>query len=121
MRRAFTAKEANGFRVDTLRCRTQRPRVRCFSCNAQIGLSAGERVGFRDECDACGADLHCCRNCAHHDASAYNECRESQAERVDDRERANRCDWFSAGDALGGARAAEQADAKARLDSLFKK
>jgi hypothetical protein len=96
--------------------------VRCFACNAAIGLSAGERDGFRDDCDACHADLHVCRNCAHHDPSAHNECRESQAEMVRDRERANRCDWFRAGAGEGGgAVAREQQDARAGLDSLFKK
>jgi hypothetical protein len=62
--------------------------VQCFVCDASVELASGERVGFRDTCDACGADLHVCRNCAHHDPSAYNECRETSAERVSDRERA---------------------------------
>jgi len=95
--------------------------MRCFSCGAESALAAGERLGFREECTACRADLHCCRNCAHHDPSAYNECRESQAERVDDRERVNRCEWFSPGTGGGGARAREQDQARSKLDSLFKK
>lgn len=96
-------------------------RVRCFSCGRPLDLAAGERVGFRDECPGCGADLHVCRNCAHHDPSAYNECREPQAERVGDRERANRCDYFApaAGAADGGG--GEPVEARARLDALFKK
>lgn len=96
--------------------------MRCFACGAEVELAAGERVGFRDECDACGADLHVCRNCAHHDPRAYNECREPQAERVADRERANRCDYFVLGEATGaGGRAREQEEARSRLDALFKK
>lgn len=95
--------------------------MRCFSCGAQNPRAAGQRIGFRDTCDACGADLHVCRNCAHHDADAYNECRESQAERVDDRERANRCEWFSPGEQGGGERAAEQGAARRDLEALFKK
>jgi hypothetical protein len=94
--------------------------MRCFACGAERALAAGERIGFRESC-GCGADLHVCRNCAHHDPAAYNECREPQAERVADRERANRCDWFAPGDAAGGARAAEQARSRDRLDSLFRK
>ena len=62
-----------------------------------------------------------CRNCSLHDASAYNECRESQTERVDDRERANRCEWFTPGDQAGGERAAEQSAAQRDLAGLFKK
>jgi len=71
--------------------------MHCFACDERIESGSGERVGFRDTCDRCGADLHVCNNCAFHDPSAYNECRESSSERVSDRERANRCDYFSPG------------------------
>ncbi len=95
--------------------------MRCFSCDAEVDLAAGERVGFGDDCARCGADLHACLNCAHHDPSAYNECRESSAERVSQRDRANRCEWFRPGEGRGGALQATQASAKAGLDNLFKK
>ena len=94
--------------------------MRCFACDAAIPLASGERVGFRDACPSCGRDLHVCRNCAHHDPAAYNECRESSAERVGDRERANRCDYFAP--KAGGAAAPREEAARARagLDALFK-
>jgi hypothetical protein len=95
--------------------------MRCFDCGAGVEFASGERVGFRDTCDACGADLHVCRNCAHHDPSAYNECRETSAERVSDRERANRCDYFAPRDRAGGSGADEGGKAREALDSLFKK
>jgi hypothetical protein len=95
--------------------------MRCASCNAAIELAQAERVGFRDSCDACGADLHICHNCEFHDPSAYNECRESSAERVGDPERANRCDWFQPGESEGGAGTSGRADALSALDGLFKK
>ncbi len=95
--------------------------MRCAGCNAEVPLAAGERVGFRDTCDRCGGDLHVCLSCAHHDASAYNECREPNAERVLDRDRANRCDYFSPGEADPGASAAGRASARAQLENLFKK
>ncbi len=95
--------------------------MRCFACDAAIELSAGERVGFRDDCDACHADLHVCRNCAHHDPGAYNECRESSAEWVSDRERANRCEYFAPSDRRGGAAADAVGKARSDLDALFKK
>lgn len=94
--------------------------MRCRSCDAEIGLASGDRVGYRDACHGCGGDLHTCLQCAFHDPGAHNECREPNAERVSDRERANRCDYFSPGEgeALG-------ADGRGRalldLDSLFKK
>ncbi len=95
--------------------------MRCKSCNAVIELAPGERVGFRDCCNACGADLHICHNCEFHDPSAYNECRESSAERVGDPERANRCDWFQPGDRAGGGGTGAKSKALSDLDALFKK
>lgn len=95
--------------------------MRCFACDAEVPLAAGERVGFRDSCTHCDADLHVCRNCQHHDPSAYNECRESSAERVGERERANRCDYFAPGEGGGGEVASAQKKALSDLDSLFKK
>jgi hypothetical protein len=96
-----------------------RARMHCAACGAGVELASGERVGFRDECPRCRADLHSCRNCAHHDVGAYNECREPGTERVADRERANRCDWFAP---RAGAPPAAGAggDAKAALDALFR-
>jgi hypothetical protein len=95
--------------------------MRCFACGAGVELASGERVRFRDTCDSCGADLHVCRNCAHHDPSAYNECRETSAERVSERERANRCDYFAAGDRAGVSDAEEPGKTSDALDALFKK
>lgn len=95
--------------------------MRCFRCDAPIALASGERVGFRDDCERCGSDLHVCRNCELYDAGAYNQCREPQAERVGDRERANRCEWFRP--AANGVRAGATSPAAAReaLDALFRK
>ena len=85
-------------------------------------IAAFESVGFRAECEACGRDLRVCLNCAHHDASAYNECREPGAERVLERDRANRCDVFRPKEwASGDAPVDERAKAKAALDALFEK
>ncbi len=96
-------------------------RFSCNACKFAILLSSGERVGYRDTCSACNADLHSCLNCAHHDPSAYNECRESSSERVADRERANRCDYFTIGTARAAAVDESQHRAKRALDDLFKK
>jgi hypothetical protein len=95
--------------------------MRCFACDAEQDLGQSGKVGFRDACPHCRADLHACRNCAHHDPGANNQCREPQAEWVSDRERANRCDWFAPGAGGGGAVAKTQEKARSSLDSLFKK
>jgi hypothetical protein len=94
--------------------------MRCHACQGAIELRAGERVGFRDTCDACGADLHACVQCRHHEPRAYNECREPGAERVRDRQRANRCDYFSPGDG-GGDREDGRSRALSAADALFRK
>jgi len=95
-------------------------RMLCQACQTEIPLATGESIGFRDTCDRCRADLHVCLNCAHHDTSAYNECRESNAERTLDKDRANRCDYFRPGGRAGGG--GENRDqAMADLESLFKK
>lgn len=94
--------------------------LHCFSCSRAVPLASGERIGFRDECPGCGRDLHCCRNCRFHDPGAYNECREPQAERVADRERANRCEWFAPSEGAGAGEA-QRETARSALDALFKK
>lgn len=93
--------------------------MRCSACSTAIDLASGERVGFRDECPQCRADLHSCRNCAHYDSGAYNECREPGAERVADRDRANRCDWFAPKPTAEPASGDQRKSARAALDALF--
>ncbi len=95
--------------------------MRCHSCQTERPLAPSERLGFREACERCASDLHVCLNCRHHDPSAYNECRETNAERVADRDRGNRCDYFSPRVEGGAAAAPAASDAKAQLDALFKK
>lgn len=90
--------------------------MQCHSCRKEVPLSG--RVGFRDECPHCGADFHSCVYCLFHDSGAYNECREPNAERVGDKEKANRCEYFQPAAEQG---AAPPADARAKLEALFKK
>ena len=65
----------------------------CAACGT--ALAAVERVGRRDTCPRCGADLHSCRQCRFHDARVYNECHEPLAERVLDKTRSNFCEYFA--------------------------
>jgi hypothetical protein len=92
-------------------------RIACYGCAADVG--ARERVGRRDTCPSCGVDLHSCRQCRFYDTRAYNECREPQAERVLDKERANFCDWFATSDAA--AAVPSGLGARAELDRLFRR
>jgi hypothetical protein len=99
--------------------------VACWACGAEA--SARERIGRRDTCARCGADLHSCRQCSFHDARAYNACREPQAERVLDKERANFCDYFAPVDATpataggGMSGAVRGGDTRAELERLFRR
>jgi len=93
--------------------------MRCFACGRVVEMASGERIAFRDGCP-CGADLHVCRNCHHHDVTAHHECRETEAEPVRDRTRANRCEWFRPADGDAGPGGARE-QARAELDRLFRK
>lgn len=90
----------------------------CQACGRAFEVR--ERVGFREVCDGCGADLHICLNCAFHDTGAHNQCRESQADPVVEKDRANRCEWFRVSARPGGAKRPQE-DSRAKLDALFSK
>lgn len=88
----------------------------CAACGDELGRV--ERVGRRDVCPACGADLRVCRQCRFYDLAAADACREPLAERVADKTRANFCDHFAPGDPARAA-VAPTTDARAALDRLF--
>ena len=90
----------------------------CHACGKE--LEASDRVGRRDQCAFCGAELHCCRNCAFYEPGTYNDCRETQAERVVDKIRSNFCDFFRFGDSALAA-GSRCTDPKSQLEDLFKK
>jgi transposase len=92
----------------------------CAACEADLG--GVERVGRRDTCPRCGADLHACRNCRFYAPRVAGECREPQAERVLDKTRGNFCDYFAPAAARpSGAPAPGSADARDALDRLFRR
>lgn len=63
----------------------------CFKCGKPIET---EKVSFREECRGCGSDVHVCLNCVFYEPGRSNDCREPQAERVREKDRANYCDFF---------------------------
>ena len=77
-------------------------------------------LGFREDCLACGAPLHCCKNCRFYAPASYEWCGEPQArdEKPRDPEEANRCDYFLFGES-GEREAAAERERKAR-DELAK-
>jgi hypothetical protein len=94
----------------------------CWKCGATIEMKPGERIGSRDACSRCGADLHSCRNCRFYDTSKSNQCAEPQAEWVRDKEAANYCDYFQPSSRTADRAEASQSaqDAKKKFDSLFR-
>ena len=94
-------------------------KLNCFQCGTE--MTFGSLPGRRDECPKCGADVHACRNCAHYDRSAYNECREPQADRVQEKDRANFCDHFTPRAPGGGPALDPAKDLRAAAEALFKK
>ncbi len=93
----------------------------CIFCGALIELAPGERVGRRDECPQCRRDLHACLQCRLYERSAHNQCRESQSGYVADKERANFCEFFAFGREGAAPGKDPAAEAKSKLEQLFKK
>ena len=92
----------------------------CFRCGAPYEFK--ERVARGDSCAKCDADLHCCRNCRQYSPNAHNQCNETQADWVREKDRANYCDYFGPRRGTGaGSITNSVQDARARFDNLFKK
>jgi hypothetical protein len=90
----------------------------CYHCHKETGLLIP--IGRRDECPHCRLDAHVCKNCDFYDTKVYNECRETKADRVLEKDRANFCDEFKPHN-RGGQGEQQKADLKSLASSLFKK
>ena len=64
----------------------------CFAC----GHKLGERLEvFRSTaCPSCDRDLKACKNCEFYSPGAHRDCHESIDVSVQDKEKANFCDFF---------------------------
>ena len=94
---------------------------RCTFCQHEIPTS--EKTGRTEECPHCRRDLHCCLQCRFYDKTAHHECRETQAEYVQDKEKANFCDYFVFDPQIQKAKDADKKaqEAKSQLEALFRK
>jgi hypothetical protein len=97
--------------------------LRCWKCGADTGIVG--RPARNDDCPACRIDLRSCRGCRFYAPNLANECSESKAEPPLNKETANFCDFFVAGEfkSGGGAQKNGQASnesARNALDKLFK-
>ena len=71
--------------------------MQCWKCGTPVQellLMPGLRVARLAECPQCHSDLHVCRACAFYDTRVARQCRETVAEEVQDKTRANFCDYF---------------------------
>ena len=94
------------------------PTLYCYYCKKNIPVFGDFKITRTEDCPYCTRALHCCKMCKFFDAKIYNECRESNADRVVDKEKANFCDYFSL---LSGKHDETSADTlKAAANSLFK-
>jgi hypothetical protein len=92
--------------------------MNCAFCKKRLEVS--ETISRSDSCPFCGRDLRCCKQCKFYDTHAYNDCREVEAERIVDKERANFCDYFlPRGSSQGNVD--RTAVARRALEALFKK
>ena len=91
----------------------------CHACQKDIELT-DKKASFREECPHCDADAHVCLNCEFYDAGSYNECKETSADRVVDKEKNNRCEYFRPGGKEAGEGLREAELAKKKLEEMFK-
>ncbi len=91
----------------------------CWKCgNSLADLSLPLRR--LDECKKCGAELHVCKLCEFYSLAVAKHCRETIAEEVKDKERANFCDYFKPRpDAYSTSDQSAAAKAASDLDALF--
>jgi hypothetical protein len=83
-------------------------------------VKVGVKVGRRDSCPHCGADLKCCKNCRLYDPNIHNQCREPEAAYIRDREAGNFCAHFDFADRDAAPTQENVVAAKAKLEDLFK-
>lgn len=91
----------------------------CWKCGASLA-DLSLPLQRLDECRTCHAELHVCKLCEWYSTAVAKHCRETIAEEVKDKERANFCDYFKPReDAYSAAGADASSKAQAELDALF--
>jgi hypothetical protein len=92
----------------------------CHKCQKPLSDTYKIMVSRSDTCPNCRADIRCCKNCNFYDVKSYNECRESMADRITEKEKANFCDYFKIGSFANDAEKTRQ-EQLAKAAALFKK
>jgi len=93
----------------------------CWKCGASLA-DLSLPLTRRDVCRRCNAALHACKLCEFYDIGKAKHCREPIAEEVNDKQRANFCDYFRPQQGAFSDKSKTEAElAKAKLDALFGK
>jgi hypothetical protein len=91
--------------------------ITCFSCGTKLTVPVP--VSRREECPKCRNDVRVCKNCRFYDSKVYNECQETSAEVIREKDRSNICDYFQP--RAGAGAADKKTDLLAAAEALFKK
>jgi hypothetical protein len=65
--------------------------ARCFNCATQLPNG----IDWNGVCPKCGAELHCCKQCAHFEPSTRFQCAKPIPVRIAVKDKANECTLFS--------------------------
>jgi len=65
--------------------------ARCFNCSTQLPNG----IDFNGNCPKCGANLHCCKQCAHFEPSTRFQCLKPIPVRIAVKDKANECTLFA--------------------------
>lgn len=91
----------------------------CHHCGSEV--KTNRKIGRQETCGECNCYLHCCLNCKFYEPAAHHQCRETQAEWVQDKASANFCDYFYPSDRPVKNKPEQSEQARKKLDQLFKK
>jgi hypothetical protein len=91
----------------------------CWKCGTSLEAMSLPLLRL-DECPQCHAELHVCKLCEWYSVAVAKHCRETVAEEVKDKERANFCDYFKPKqDAYSAVSLDAASKAKMDLEALF--
>ena len=94
-------------------------KLNCYKCSTTLEIDQRNAIARDEECPKCYSNIRSCKMCEFHDTTAYNECRETGAERILDKEKSNFCDHYKLG--AGDSYKDKKDDLKSMADALFKK
>jgi hypothetical protein len=90
----------------------------CHHCQHEWGFEPP--ISRNESCPKCLKDAKVCLNCRFYERAAHNECRETEAEYVRDKEAGNYCSYFSPREGVL-QKSEEKSQIQLELDKLFKK